>query len=197
MYVKGSVHCINEISLPFLQNSPKGMLTLRDIQTHMSSSYECFRGTYVGWKNSVRHNLSVSDCFVKVLKNEGKPNAKDNFWSLNPKCSHYQLHQSCPLTRKNNTTLPQISSCASSTRKTLSSHGSKGHCKGTAVTSSTPQGPPKCESNTEQFPDRKSSAGTPLKATTSSMSSSTITPSRRVSNGTQSPLSNPSFVSSR
>ncbi|XP_033625727.1 forkhead box protein Q1-like [Asterias rubens] len=171
-----------------IKSSPEGMLTLRGIQSHMSSHYECFRGTYVGWKNSVRHNLSVSDCFVKVLKNEGKPNAKDNFWKLNAECSHYQLHQSCPLTRKINTKVPYSSPCISSTRKI---HGRKGNCNGTAVPSSTPQynrkSPP---------PNRKSSPATPLSVTSSAdeQASSILTPSQRESNGVNS-STNPSFVS--
>ena len=60
------------------------MLTLKEILNHLEDNNECFQGTYVGWKNSVRHNLSTSDCFVKLLRDNYKPFGKDNFWAMNP-----------------------------------------------------------------------------------------------------------------
>ncbi|XP_071784667.1 uncharacterized protein [Asterias amurensis] len=56
-----------------IKSAPNCMLTLREILSHLEENNECFRGSYVGWKNSVRHNLSVNDCFVKLLRHSHRP----------------------------------------------------------------------------------------------------------------------------
>ena len=71
-----------------IKSSPRQMKTLREILDYMQNKFACFRGTYVGWKNSVRHNLSAAECFTKVLRNEQRPYGKDNYWTMNLDCSH-------------------------------------------------------------------------------------------------------------
>ncbi|XP_022110103.1 forkhead box protein H1-like [Acanthaster planci] len=88
-----SPYSFAELIAMAIKESETGKMTLKEIQRHMSASYECFRGSYDGWKNSVRHNLSTSSCFVKVLKNKTKPNGKDNFWALNPDCAHCSTYK--------------------------------------------------------------------------------------------------------
>ena len=63
-------------------NSPKKQLTLAEIHHSLENMFPFFRGGYIGWKDSVRHNLSHNKCFVKVLKDPGNPNAKGNFWRV-------------------------------------------------------------------------------------------------------------------
>ncbi|KAA0714598.1 Forkhead box protein F1 [Triplophysa tibetana] len=42
-----------------------------------------FRGSYQGWKNSVRHNLSLNECFIKLPKGLGRP-GKGHYWTIDP-----------------------------------------------------------------------------------------------------------------
>lgn len=44
----------------------------------------CFQTAPDGWKNSVRHNLSLNKCFVKVDNKNGNSSRKGCLWSLNP-----------------------------------------------------------------------------------------------------------------
>ncbi|KAI8519696.1 hypothetical protein Bbelb_029530 [Branchiostoma belcheri] len=48
-----------------IQESPEKKLTLLQIVDELKRRYSFFNGDYKGWKNSVRHNLSLNKCFVK------------------------------------------------------------------------------------------------------------------------------------
>ncbi|XP_034416420.1 forkhead box protein H1 [Cyclopterus lumpus] len=65
-----------------IQRSPEKKLTLCEILKEISTLFPFFKGNYKGWRDSVRHNLSSYDCFVKVLKDPEKPQGKGNFWAV-------------------------------------------------------------------------------------------------------------------
>ncbi|XP_029446389.1 forkhead box protein Q1 [Rhinatrema bivittatum] len=67
-----------------IRDSGSGRLTLAEINEYLMGRFPFFRGAYTGWRNSVRHNLSLNDCFVKVLRDPARPWGKDNYWMLNP-----------------------------------------------------------------------------------------------------------------
>ncbi|KAM9349829.1 forkhead box protein Q1a [Symphorus nematophorus] len=67
-----------------IRDSPSGRLTLAEINDYLMQKFPFFRGSYTGWRNSVRHNLSLNDCFLKVLRDPSRPWGKDNYWMLNP-----------------------------------------------------------------------------------------------------------------
>lgn len=67
-----------------IRDSAGGRLTLAEINEYLMGRFPFFRGAYTGWRNSVRHNLSLNDCFVKVLRDPARPWGKDNYWMLNP-----------------------------------------------------------------------------------------------------------------
>lgn len=67
-----------------IRDSDSGRLTLAEINDYLMKKFPFFRGSYTGWRNSVRHNLSLNDCFLKVLRDPSRPWGKDNYWMLNP-----------------------------------------------------------------------------------------------------------------
>lgn len=62
-------------------SSPLQKLVLSDIYDYIQTHYPYFRNRGPGWRNSIRHNLSLNDCFVKVGRS---PNGKGHFWAINP-----------------------------------------------------------------------------------------------------------------
>ncbi len=71
-----------------IRDSNSGRLTLAEINEYLMKKFPFFRGTYTGWRNSVRHNLSLNDCFLKVLRDPSRPWGKDNYWMLNPQSEY-------------------------------------------------------------------------------------------------------------
>ncbi len=67
-----------------IRDSPNQRLTLSEINDFLMKKFEFFTGNYTGWRNSIRHNLSLNECFVKVLRDPARPWGKDNYWIINP-----------------------------------------------------------------------------------------------------------------
>lgn len=66
-----------------IQSSPTKRLTLSEIYQFLQARFTFFRGSYQGWKNSVRHNLSLNECFIKLPKGLGRP-GKGHYWTIDP-----------------------------------------------------------------------------------------------------------------
>lgn len=66
-----------------IQSSPTKKLTLSEIYRFLQEKFMFFKGSYQGWKNSVRHNLSLNECFIKLPKGLGRP-GKGHYWTIDP-----------------------------------------------------------------------------------------------------------------
>ena len=66
-----------------IQASPTKRCTLSEIYQFLQQRFPFFRGSYQGWKNSVRHNLSLNECFIKLPKGLGRP-GKGHYWTIDP-----------------------------------------------------------------------------------------------------------------
>ncbi|XP_077285470.1 forkhead domain 102C [Arctopsyche grandis] len=62
-------------------SSPDSKLVLSDIYQHILDNYPYFRSRGPGWRNSIRHNLSLNDCFIKAGRSA---NGKGHYWAVHP-----------------------------------------------------------------------------------------------------------------
>ncbi|XP_047450501.1 forkhead box protein N1 [Mugil cephalus] len=67
-----------------LKNSKTGSLPVSEIYSFMTEHFPYFKTAPDGWKNSVRHNLSLNKCFEKVENKNGNTSRKGCLWALNP-----------------------------------------------------------------------------------------------------------------
>ncbi|VDK47962.1 unnamed protein product [Anisakis simplex] len=65
---------------------PDRRATLTEIYTYLQNNFDFFRGEYNGWKNSIRHNLSLNECFVKLPKSSGGRSGKGHQWTIDQNC---------------------------------------------------------------------------------------------------------------
>ncbi|KAK6476431.1 forkhead box protein N4-like [Huso huso] len=76
-----SYSCLIAMSL---KNSKTGSLPVSEIYSFMKEHFPYFKTAPDGWKNSVRHNLSLNKCFEKVENKMSSSSRKGCLWALNP-----------------------------------------------------------------------------------------------------------------
>jgi len=139
-----------------IQSSPEGRLTLAQIYDWMIASVPYFgqradSTSSAGWKNSIRHNLSLHQRFLKV-QNEGA--GKSSWWTLNPE----KKHGAKPRRRATSGDVKSLQSKREKARRKAESFKAGGRLIRTSSTNGLPPPSPSSDSLPDAFRPRSKSS---------------------------------------
>uniref|UniRef100_A0A8C7XGU7 Fork-head domain-containing protein n=1 Tax=Oryzias sinensis TaxID=183150 RepID=A0A8C7XGU7_9TELE len=73
-----------------MQASKKSKITLSCIYKWITDNFCYYRHADPTWQNSIRHNLSLNKCFIKVPRQKDEP-GKGGFWKIDPQYAEHLL----------------------------------------------------------------------------------------------------------
>ncbi|KAI8057568.1 fork head domain-containing protein, partial [Gilbertella persicaria] len=80
-----------------IENSSRKKLTLSEIYQWVIDHYPYYGSAGTGWKNSIRHNLSLNKSFVRVPRPINEP-GKGSYWQVDYRAAEAEMRSKSTMT---------------------------------------------------------------------------------------------------
>ncbi|XP_024998339.2 forkhead box protein L2 [Gallus gallus] len=102
-----------------IRASPEQRLPLSGIYSYVAGRFPYYRRGSKGWQNSIRHNLSLNPCFLRLPRRSGAPH-RGGEWALDPAFQHaFPGGDYCRRRRRSNLPPPPLPGCPCGARPAL------------------------------------------------------------------------------
>lgn len=103
-----------------INSTQKKRMTLNDIYQWITDHFPYYKTIGNGWKNSIRHNLSLNKCFVRVQRTKDDP-GKGSYWTIDTNYQEIALQNPVKIRQKIDSNISENTNSNNSNSSTCNS----------------------------------------------------------------------------